>query len=470
VDRVVVHIEQMCRDNAHAKTFGLELAKLLQALVPDTDKCVVRLSHPNLHHSGGPAFCLGEEIVQALALQPVSTLDSEFVPAARKRAADRQAAPVVPSSYARRKKMSADVFRYVVEADEVKRAQMKLDVADGVRDYHLQRLATDPSARLHDLGDALLHALRGILCGSCAFRSVQPKPLSLYTNRTVCVSFFPERAYWASVLVSWNGCLVEGIGWYTWKGKENNPRFLSQAYARRIERSISVGSERGSRELGVALKAFDGGGLFASVDHIKVVVKQQTKFLERRLETRREAGAFTNATVAAMMQICDRVMGVQTSNRLKRNDKKTGWAYIRTNRNNQRKFQVVRSTGKHTNAVLTCLAWFRDNLASFVEQRRLKLDEYEKGVFFEAIREVSLEGRNNLELIQLSDRVCAFLASDDVAVKLPIHYRNFADLILIALSKNQTHVKSVAANYRNTRGAGDDDAEDQPPARRRRLD
>lgn len=469
MDRVVVHIEQMCRDNAHAKTFGLELAKLLQALVPDTDKCVVRLSHPNLHHSGGPAFCLGEEIVQALALQPVSTLDSEFVPAVRKRAADRQAAAVVPSSYAKRKQMSADVFRYVVEADEVKRDQMKLDVADDVQDYHLQRLASDPSARLHDLGDALLHALRGILCGSCSFRSVQPKPLSLYTNRTVCVSFFPERAYWVSVLVSWNGCLVEGVGWYSWNGKENNPRFLSHAYASRIERSISVGSEKGSRELGVALKAFDGGGLFASVDHIKVVVKQQTKFFERRLETRREAGAFTNATVTAMMQICDRVMGVNTSNRLKRNDKKTGWAYIRTNRNNQRKFQVVRSTGKHTNAVLTCLAWFRDNLNSFVEQRRLKLDEYEKSVFFEALRDVSLEGRNNLDLIQLSDQVRTFLASDDIAVQLPIHNRNFADLILIALSKNQAHVKSVAANYRKTPGAGDD-TEDQPPARRARLD
>lgn len=138
------------------------------------------------------------------------------------------------------------------------------------------------------------------------------------------------------------------------------------------------------------------------------------------------------------------------------------------------KYQITRSTGKHTNAVLCCLAWFRDNLSDFVEQRRLTLKEGEKGVFFQALRKAAIVGESRLELIEFSDAVRGFLASDDEAVKFAKNHRNLADCVLISLSKNQQHVKSVASNYRKARNQQppqeSDDAEDQPPARRARLD
>ena len=451
VDRIVVHVEQMCVDNANSKTFGIDLARELQRLAPDPTSCVVRLSNPNLHCTGGPAFQLGKEIVQALQLVPVSTSEggSDVNPANRKRNAQGETTDR-SNNYKLRKQMSADVFKYVVEADAAKLTQMKLDLSEGVQQYHRQQIELEPNVRLHDLGDALMHALRGLLCGSVHVRAVAPTTPSLYNNRTVAVSFFPGEVYWVAVLVSWNGFVVEGMGHFDWKGATEGSYFLSHAYVRRILGSISMSRIPSSRELGVALKAFDGGNLFTAVDHIKVVIKQQTKFVERNLKDNREAGSFTNSTVSAMKAICDKVMGKFRSDLLDRKDKKLGSVYMRTKRSTGKKYQVTRSTGKHTNAVLCCLAWFRENLKDFVEQRRLTLTEGEKISFFKAIREVVRRGENRLELIQFSDKARAFILSDNGCVTFGKHTRNFADLLLISLSKNSQHVKSVAANYRTT--------------------
>ena len=451
VDRIVVHVEQMCVDNANSKTFGIDLARELQRLALDPTSCVVRLSNPNLHCTGGPAFQLGKEIVQALQLVPVSTSEggSDVNPANRKRNAQGETTDR-SNNYKLRKQMSADVFKYVVEADAAKLTQMKLDVSEGVQQYHRQQIELEPNVRLHDLGDALMHALRGLLCGSVHVRAVAPTTPSLYNNRTVAVSFFPGEVYWVAVLVSWNGFVVEGMGHFDWKGATEGSYFLSHAYVRRILGSISMSRIPSSRELGVALKAFDGGNLFTAVDHIKVVIKQQTKFVERNLKDNRQAGSFTNSTVSAMKAICDKVMGKFRSDLLDRKDKKLGSVYMRTKRSIGKKYQVTRSTGKHTNAVLCCLAWFRENLKDFVEQRRLTLTEGEKISFFKAIREVVRRGENRLELIQFSDKARAFILSDNGCVTFGKHTRNFADLLLISLSKNSQHVKSVAANYRTT--------------------
>ena len=179
VDRVVVHVEQMCFRNANAKTFGIELAQLLQRMSPDPRACAVALSNPNLHCAGGPAFQLGDEIAQALSLKPTSTFDaiSDVNPASRKRSSDGNQL----NNYDARKKMSADVFRYVVEADAAKLAQMKIDVDNDLRQHWRRQLDEDPLFRLHDVGDAFLHALRGIVCGSSTFRQVS-KSLRLMLN------------------------------------------------------------------------------------------------------------------------------------------------------------------------------------------------------------------------------------------------------------------------------------------------
>lgn len=147
-----------------------------------------------------------------------------------------------------------------------------------------------------------------------------------------------------------------------------------------------------------------------------------------------------------MQCICDNVM--EDSNLLSRFDKNLGKVYIRTSRSTGLKYQVVRSTGKHTNAALCCLSWFRQNMNDFVRNRRLHLNEREKISFFRAICESVKQGNAEFELIHLAQRIHEFLTSETILNLSEMHTRNFADLILCALSKNQQHVKAVAANYR----------------------
>jgi len=56
-----------------------------------------------------------------------------------------------------------------------------------------------------------------------------------------------------------------------------------------------------------------------------------------------------------------------------------------------------------------------------------------------------------MEMLQLSDTVKNKLCSDAVADRLRndnTFARNIADLVLVSMSKNQQHVKAVAANSR----------------------
>lgn len=128
-------------------------------------------------------------------------------------------------------------------------------------------------------------------------------------------------------------------------------------------------------ELTDALTSFQGAGRFAAVEHIKTVVKQQTAYKARDLNTRVKAGALTNSTELAMQLICDETMGNQ-SKLTHRRDKLSGKTYLRVH--GGRKFQVVRSTGKHTNALLSIMGFSRRHLSDYVIKRRLALRENER--------------------------------------------------------------------------------------------
>ena len=67
--------------------------------------------------------------------------------------------------YSSKKKMSSDVFRYIMHANEEQLQQMKLTVDTNVQDYWREKIASDSSVKLDDVGDALLHALDELLCG-----------------------------------------------------------------------------------------------------------------------------------------------------------------------------------------------------------------------------------------------------------------------------------------------------------------
>jgi hypothetical protein len=111
------------------------------------------------------------------------------------------------------------------------------------------------------------------------------------------------------------------------------------------------------------------------------------------------------------------------------------------------KYQVLWSTGKQTNAMLACLSWMMDNAKNFVETRTQHMTTKEKLLFFNALEELSTSTDSRLEMIQLSNSCKEKMKSQsgtiDNTTKMML-----ADLILIGISKNQQHVKAVAANYR----------------------
>jgi len=93
----------------------------------------------------------------------------------------------------------------------------------------------------------------------------------------------------------------------------------------------------------------------------------------------------------------------------------------------------------------------KQNLRDFVEKRREILSEAEKRVFFRAMVSLAHSSEHSMEMLQLSDTVKRKLCCNEVAVKAECDKtfaRNIADLVLVAMSKNQHHVKAVAANSR----------------------
>jgi len=161
---------------------------------------------------------------------------------------------------------------------------------------------------------------------------------------------------------------------------------------------------------------------------------------------------------------CDYVMG-PNSKLFDRRDNVLGAIYSRTFKMfTERKFQVVNRAGKHSNAVLCCLAWMKDNLKDFVEKRREFLNEQEKNTFFRAIFEVVHSTGCTLEMLQLLDSVKGKFCSQEVADATradECFTRNIADILLVALSKNQQNIKAIAANSRK----GQADAHPEPEQR-----
>jgi hypothetical protein len=187
VERVIVHVEQMSILNKNAKTFVIELARLLQRLDPDPTVCVVKLSQPNLHSRSGPAFHLGARIITELNLTPVTLTASRTMtnPAARRnQQADLNDHGEVnfSSSYRRRKQMSADVFRYIMKANTDQLTDMKIEVDEQLQNTYRQLIDNNYMVELDDLRDSLFHALRDVLCGSSSFRQTVPTTASLYNN------------------------------------------------------------------------------------------------------------------------------------------------------------------------------------------------------------------------------------------------------------------------------------------------
>ena len=122
VDRVVVHLEQMDIQNKNSKQFTVDLGRLLQRQVANTETCIVKMSQPHLHRPSGPLFRLGDQIVEDLKLKPLSVLRRSRPERNLKTATieDEDKRDVEPSDdesqqptdeYRSKKNQSANVFR-----------------------------------------------------------------------------------------------------------------------------------------------------------------------------------------------------------------------------------------------------------------------------------------------------------------------------------------------------------------------
>ena len=119
VDRVIVHVEQISVKNRFEKKLGVDLGRALQRQTPDVEKCVVKMSQPHIHRGSGPMFKLGGGIVAACDLR-----ESAIYSLGKRTAAESDNG----AEYRRKRKMSSEIFRFVVEADEVQQGEMQLEV------------------------------------------------------------------------------------------------------------------------------------------------------------------------------------------------------------------------------------------------------------------------------------------------------------------------------------------------------
>jgi len=127
--------------------------------------------------------------------------------------------------------------------------------------------------------------------------------------------------------------------------------------------------------------------------------------------TPKVAGALTNRTVEAMKLVFDGVAG--RDSRLSIGNTKThGWSYTRTSVSGC-KYQVLRSAGKHTNAIISCLSLFKVHAPMFVLHRLLCLSSSEKVTFFDSLSTVTPDanGCRQMEMVRVSDEAAVRMAA-----------------------------------------------------------
>lgn len=142
VDRIIVHLEQISIRNRHWKQFSIELGRLLQQQTTDARKCIVKMSQPHIHRKNGPIYHLGNRLLEILHLDQSGSAQSGSLQATAANSSVRLQArqhmsDVEPSDdestddgdddemlthdptseYRAKKKISADIFKYVIGAD-----------------------------------------------------------------------------------------------------------------------------------------------------------------------------------------------------------------------------------------------------------------------------------------------------------------------------------------------------------------
>jgi len=415
-------------------------------------------------------FKLGESIVAACHLEPVSNTGAPkqqkrkkpvVGPSAPKRR-KTQSANVIRSSddetdvepdsseseqessasgiYRKKKRMSSDIFQYLIDADEEQQEDLGITISESFQETWKQRKASKQVTKFDDLGDSFLHAVDEMLCGSTSYRQLIPAEPSVHINRTVVLAVYPDTTYWVVIHCTWNLFTIENIG-VTDTCLSQNAIYNSPQTVNLLKNQIDLDTS-----LKLALTDMNQSDVYAAVDHIKTIVKQLTASSAHCLLDRKAAGALTNTTVEVAKKICDEA-ATADSNLVERNIKPEGWSYTRTLAASGKKFRVIRSTGKHTNAMVSCLEWAKKNLGDFVEARPLHMSRAGKLAFFKSLQHLS----NPDVAVRRMEMLCV---SDHAASRITDGFRFeetraiLADLILIALNINCQYVSAISTSYR----------------------
>jgi len=114
-----------------------------------------------------------------------------------------------------------------------------------------------------------------------------------------------------------------------------------------------------------ALTDFCGNDIFQPVEHIKIIVKQLQGLNKCNLSGT-HAGPLTQTTFNAVKTLVDTTFSSESH--VLDTKEKTGITYIRTEVATGRKLYLLKSTGKHLNAVMLFLDWFGEHAKRLIEK------------------------------------------------------------------------------------------------------
>jgi len=423
VDRVIVLLEYMDTRNSNSLSFTIGLGNLLQQLAPDVDKCIVKLSLAKNLRANGPAFMLGEDIVRSLHLTPVTYQR-------------RRELPTDPQ-FINKKKMSADIFRYIVQATADKEAAMGLTMNADIRTRLMSHIASN--GKLDDMGDALLHALNNMWCGGNGYRQMIPANPSVHNNRTVVVCALPNFTYYVVVNCTWNRISLEDFGLY-------RSKFESDVFkSRRTVEIMRLGMDDNLKLALTVPNGLDENGtaVYPPAEHIKMIVKQLQGMRMYNL-TRPAAGKLQDALYKVFRGLAQSACNEKKRKLYECKSSKQGHVYVWTDTSTNNKFQVIKSAGKHLNAVQVAYEWAKTVATDTVNLRKWTFGQQQKLLFFEALVKTAANDEQSLEMLLLSERVRRKLALRHCEQQKQL----YADLFLIAMNQNRNPVKAIAGNYR----------------------
>jgi hypothetical protein len=405
IKRVVVHLEQVCIENIHFEAYTTELGELLQARNLDPTKLIVKLSSPRVHRKDGPTTKLGSKIVDECQLAPS---DSD-------------------------KGMSQRLFTYLMNASPSDQSDMKMIINPPLQDVWRKKIAASSSQlRLHDLGDAFLHAIDEVICKMTNYRQLVPCDPVLSNNRSILFYFLQTKVYWVVITCYFNKFVLEDFDWYS-------PSYERVRCFKDMD--IDLITEDLPETLKIALTDHSGNGVFPPVDTIKIIMRQTShykKYMAARL------GCLVNNAVKAFEIYVSQIDPSSKESRFT----KPLYKYIRAMKNGK-KFEIVRSRGRHTNTIITFLELMDEIDPDYSQSRQLRLAPMSQKEFFLKLTNVCQKN------IKRANKPCKFgmffisptAQSRILAVTQHPEQLRSGDLILDLLNQNQKYLKALANEH-----------------------